>query len=185
MTENYRSRWRRFQKLADFISTAAVISCKGSGHLFVRRTTVQAESGTDVLGDLLGELLYKPPWRCWKAGWFPILSAVKMATGVQRSPVCYHRAWGYIMPLPSSGWCSQQGLKDIRNWLNDAQCILFNEAEQTGIHLITVSVKMAKLFKSLMLKSYKCRFPRKLTFSVNADWWAINLDIFIWIPYSL
>lgn len=66
---------------------------------------------------------------------------------------------------------SQQGLTVIKNWLSDVQCILFNEAEQTGIHFITVSVKTTKLFKSLTLKNSKLQFPRKLTFfSDNADW---------------
>lgn len=59
---------------------------------------------------------------------------------------------------------SQQGLTVIKNWLSDVQCILFNEAEQTGIHFITVSVKTTKLFKSLTLKNLKLQFPRKLTF---------------------
>lgn len=59
---------------------------------------------------------------------------------------------------------SQQGLTVIKNWLSDVQCILFNEAEQTGIHFITVSVKTTKLFKSLTLKNSKLQFPRKLTF---------------------
>lgn len=153
----------------------------------VRRTTVQAESRADGFRwsvrrtrvQTTSEMLEgweAPTPECRKDGW---------PRGVQRSPVCFHSARGHILPLPSSGWCSQQGLIVIQHCLNGVQCILFNEAEQTGIHFIMVSMKMTKLFKSWMLKNYKRQFPRKPTFSDNADWWAINSDIFIWITYSL
>lgn len=116
---------------------AAVISCKGYGHLIVRRTTVQAESSADVLGDLLRGLRYVPPLSCWKAGWFPPLSAGKMATGVQRSPGFPQRLRVYY--ATTQKWLmSTAGTHSHPALVNDVQCILFNEAEHTGIHFITV-----------------------------------------------
>lgn len=55
--------------------------------------------------------------------------------------------------------CSQQGLRAIKNKLNDVQYILLNEAEKNGIHFITTSMKMAKLIKSLVLEYSKLQFP--------------------------
>lgn len=171
--ENYRARWRLFSKLADLISMAAVILCKGYdnllGELWSKQKAVQMfqvicseKHGPSRKQCWQACGFEKPPQRCWEAGQLPPLSAGKMTAGVQGSLVYFTSPWGHIMLLPSSGWCSsQRGLIVVKRWLNDVQCILFNEAEQTGIYFITVSMKRMKLCKSFMLKNSKPQFPRK------------------------
>lgn len=62
-----------------------------------------------VLGDLLGELGYKPPQRCWKAGWLPPLSAGKMA-----GHVGYKEAL-YVSTVPEGIFCHCPVVADVHS----------------------------------------------------------------------